>query len=98
VVEGFCPNLERVRLDYGVCVDGHVVMPEHVHLLLNEPERNTLAQAIKVLKQGVARRLALRGRRFVLAGSVLRFQCVEREEICGEAAIHSSESGEAGLG
>jgi len=35
-------------------------MPEHVHLLLNEPERSTLAQAIKSLKQGVARRLALR--------------------------------------
>jgi REP element-mobilizing transposase RayT len=35
-------------------------MPEHVHLLLNEPERNTLAQAIKSLRQGLARRLALR--------------------------------------
>jgi len=35
-------------------------MPEHVHLLVNEPERSTLAQAIKSLKQGVARRLALR--------------------------------------
>lgn len=35
-------------------------MPEHVHLLLNEPERSTLAQALKSLKQGVARRLALR--------------------------------------
>jgi putative transposase len=37
-------------------------MPEHVHLLLNEPERNTFAQAIKALKQGVARRLALRAK------------------------------------
>lgn len=35
-------------------------MPEHVHLLVNEPERSTLAQALKSLKQGVARRLALR--------------------------------------
>ncbi len=35
-------------------------MPEHVHLLLNEPERNTLARAMQSLKQGVARRLALR--------------------------------------
>src|SRR6201998_2682265 len=35
-------------------------MPEHVHLFLNEPERNAFAQAIKSLKQGVARRLALR--------------------------------------
>ncbi len=32
-------------------------MPEHVHLLLGEPERSNLAQAIKSLKQGVSRRL-----------------------------------------
>jgi len=35
-------------------------MPEHVHLLINEPERGSLAQAMQSLKQGVARRLALR--------------------------------------
>ena len=35
-------------------------MPEHVHLLVSEPERGTLAQAVQSLKQGVARRLALR--------------------------------------
>ena len=40
---------------------GYVVMPEHVHLLVSEPERGTLAQAMQSLKQGVARRLALRG-------------------------------------
>jgi putative transposase len=51
---------ERVRRDCGLCIYGYVVIPEHVHLLLNEPERNTLAQAMKSLKQGVARRLALR--------------------------------------
>jgi putative transposase len=52
--------LERVRQHYDLCVYGYVVMPEHVHLLVSEPERSTLAQAIKSLKQGVARRLALR--------------------------------------
>src|SRR5437667_10195340 len=35
-------------------------MPEHVHLLVSEPERGTLAQAMQSLKQGVARRLVLR--------------------------------------
>ena len=35
-------------------------MPEHVHLLVSEPESGTLAQAMQSLKQGVARRLALR--------------------------------------
>lgn len=37
-------------------------MPEHVHLLVNEPEHGTLAQALQSLKQGVARRLALRAK------------------------------------
>jgi len=52
--------LERVRQQYGLCVYGYVVMPEHVHLLVNETERGTLAQAMQSLKQGVARKLALR--------------------------------------
>ena len=52
--------LERVRQSYGLCIYGYVIMPEHVHLLVNEPERSTLAQALKSLKQGVARQLALR--------------------------------------
>src|ERR1035438_2090019 len=32
-------------------------MPEHVHLLISEPERGTLASAIQAIKQSVARRL-----------------------------------------
>jgi putative transposase len=58
--EAFVSGLERVRQSYGLCVYGYVVMPEHVHLLVNEPERGNLAQAMQSLKQGVARRLALR--------------------------------------
>jgi REP-associated tyrosine transposase len=52
--------LERVRQHHALCVYGYVVMPEHVHLLVNEPEIGTLAQVMQSLKQGVARRLALR--------------------------------------
>ena len=52
--------LERVRQNYHLFVYGYVVMPEHVHMLASEPERGTLAQAMQFLKQGVARRLALR--------------------------------------
>ncbi len=37
-------------------------MPEHVHLLVSEPERRFLTQAIQAMKQAVARRLALRSR------------------------------------
>jgi putative transposase len=49
--------LERVRRSFGLCVYGYVVMPEHVHLLLSEPQQGTLADALKSLKQGVSRRL-----------------------------------------
>jgi putative transposase len=51
---------ERVRQSSGMCVYGYVVMPEHVHLLVNEPERGHLAQVLHSLKQSVARTLALR--------------------------------------
>ena len=56
----FLSALERVRKSRRLCVYGYVVMPEHVHLLVNEPEVGTLAGALQSLKQGVARRLALR--------------------------------------
>lgn len=49
--------LERVRKSFSLRVYGYVVMPEHVHLLLSEPRLQTLAVALKSLKQGVARRL-----------------------------------------
>lgn len=49
--------LERVRRSYGLRVYGYVVMPEHVHLLVDEPDHDTLAVALKSLKQGVSRRL-----------------------------------------
>ena len=49
--------LERVRRSFGLRVYGYVVMPEHVHLLIGEPSRATLAEALKSLKQGVSRRL-----------------------------------------
>ena len=35
-------------------------MPEHVHLLVGEPEHGLLASAVQSLKQSVSRRLALR--------------------------------------
>ena len=34
-------------------------MPEHVHLLVSEPERGRLSKAIQAMKQSVARRLTL---------------------------------------
>jgi putative transposase len=49
--------LERTRVRYGFFVTAYVVMPEHVHLLVSEPERGTLASAIQAVKQSVSRTL-----------------------------------------
>jgi putative transposase len=54
-------ELERVRCWYGCYVTGYVVMPEHVHLLISEPERNTLSVVIQMLKQITSRKLNLVG-------------------------------------
>ncbi len=40
-----------------MCVYGYMVMPEHVHLLLSEPEKDTLADAIHYLKLSFAKRV-----------------------------------------
>ena len=46
--------LERVRRCYLFVVAGYVVMPEHVHLLVNEPRRALLSRAIQALKLSVS--------------------------------------------
>ena len=46
--------LERMRTRYWFVVIGYVVMPEHVHILINEPKVGTLAGAIQALKLSVA--------------------------------------------
>jgi putative transposase len=53
----FLQVLERVRRRYRLVVLGYVVMPEHVHLLLSEPQRATLSTAIQALKLGLVRSL-----------------------------------------
>jgi putative transposase len=54
-------ELEAVRVRYGIVVAGYVLMPEHVHLLVGEPRRSSLAVALQVLKQQTSRRLKGRG-------------------------------------
>jgi putative transposase len=55
--EFFEQTLERVRRWYGFYISAYVVMPEHVHLLVSEPERGKLSVALQMLKQIVARKL-----------------------------------------
>ena len=47
-------SLEAMRVRYGFIVCGYVVMPEHVHLLVSEPTKTTLAKAIQALKFSVS--------------------------------------------
>ena len=49
--------LEGMRRRFGMCVYGYVVMPEHVHLLVSEPQHRLLADAIHALKLSFAKRL-----------------------------------------
>jgi putative transposase len=51
----FLKILDRVRRRYRFVVLGYVVMPEHVRLLVSEPQRETLSTAIQALKLGVVR-------------------------------------------
>ena len=48
--------LKRVRRRYLFAIAGYVVMPEHVHLLVNEPARALLSKAIQALKLSVSMR------------------------------------------
>lgn len=53
----FEEELERVRRWYGGFIAGYVIMPEHVHLLITEPERKPLSVLLQMLKQNTSQKL-----------------------------------------
>jgi putative transposase len=53
----FLSIMEQTRQKYRFVVVGYVVMPEHIHLLLTEPEVGTPSTVMQVLKQRTARAL-----------------------------------------
>jgi len=53
----FLKIMEQVRLRYSFVVVGYVVMPEHIHLLISEPDRGTPSTVMQVLKQRFAGRV-----------------------------------------
>ena len=59
----FVKILDRVRSKRNFLLLGFVVMPEHVHLLLSEPDKGTLSKIVQVLKQRVSRALRKRKKR-----------------------------------
>ena len=66
----FVKILDQVRSRFGFRLIGYVVMPEHVHLLISEPNRADPSKALQALKQRVSR--ALRGQ--------LRFRFADHHE------------------
>jgi putative transposase len=52
----FLACLEEMRRKFAMYIYGYVVMPEHIHLLLNEPKIKKLSDAMHWLKLTFAKR------------------------------------------
>lgn len=59
----FLRGLEQVRGRYRFVIVGYVVMPEHIHLLISEPEKGDPSKVMQAVKQGFARRVLKNKRR-----------------------------------
>ena len=59
----FLAVLEQTRQRYRFVIVGFVVMPEHIHLLVTEPEVGTPSTVMQVLKQRTARALLTKKKR-----------------------------------
>jgi REP element-mobilizing transposase RayT len=59
----FVKVLEQVRGRLKFPLIGYVVMPEHVHLLIGEPDRGDPSKVLQVLKQKVSRLLRAKSRK-----------------------------------
>jgi len=52
--DAFLHALEQVRRRFQMRTYGYVVMPEHVHMLVSEPDSATLAESMQLLKTKVS--------------------------------------------
>jgi putative transposase len=59
----FLKILNEARERYDFALLGYVVMPEHIHLLISEPNVGNLSTLMQVLKQRVSRAMHRRRRR-----------------------------------
>ena len=59
----FVRILGEMREQYGFAMVGYVLMPEHIHLLISEPQKGTPSTVMQVLKQRVSRELRRKKRR-----------------------------------
>jgi putative transposase len=53
--------LEEMRVRYQFVVVGYVVMPEHVHLLISEPEHGNPSTVVQAMKLSFVRKLSKEG-------------------------------------
>jgi len=72
----FVKELAKVRDEMGFRLTGYVVMPEHVHLLINEPKQGTPSTVLQKLKLRVAQKLRKRKRSVNAAQMRLPFDAV----------------------
>ena len=59
----FLTVLERVRRRYQFVVVGYGVMPEHIHLLIGEPQEKNPSTVMQALRLGFARRVLAEAKR-----------------------------------
>ncbi len=64
----FLSVLEAVRQRYNFVVVGYVAMPDHIHLLISEPEKGDPSRVMQAVKQGFSRRVLKRLRKKGRAG------------------------------
>ena len=79
--------LERVRLRYSFVVVGYVIMPEHIHLLISEPQLKTPSTVMQALKLGFARRAIAEAERH-RKSSALTFRKTREVELPPVQAQH----------
>ena len=86
--------LEKMRNRYRFAVIGYVVMPEHIHLLVSEPQVANPSTVVQAVKLGFSRRLTgAPGRSSShLAEPLLRFQPLESAQRDRKVEIYASES------
>jgi putative transposase len=53
----FLAVFEQVRQRYRFVVVGYVAMPDHIHVLISEPEKGDPSRVMQAIKQGFSRRV-----------------------------------------
>jgi putative transposase len=79
-------SLEQTRLRYRFVIAGYVVMPEHFHLMISEPQTGTPSTVMQVLKQRFSRQISKEGTQPVWQGRFYDFNIwTERNELKNSA-------------